>query len=95
MLIKLWPGNWKTQLKRTNQNVDEDNGKASNKGNVRYQKFRWFSSNGFWKNIGCLVSAPTFGLGGSRLWEKEEDIKISGNKRKRRSIQIKVDLYEV
>ena len=26
MLIKLWPGNWKTQLIRTNQKVDEDNG---------------------------------------------------------------------
>ena len=34
-------------------------------------------------------------LGGSRLWEKEEDIKLSGNKRKRHSIRIKVDLYEV
>ena len=21
-----------------------------------------------WKNIGCLLSAPTFGFGGSRLW---------------------------
>ena len=49
----------------------------------------------FWKNIGCLVSAPTFGLGGSRLWEKEEELKLSGNKRKRRSIRAKVDLYEV
>ena len=42
-----------------------------------------------------LVSAPTFGLGGSRLWEKEEEKNISGKKRKRRSIRAKVDLYEV
>ena len=78
-----------------NQKVDEDNGKELGKGNGRYQFFCRFSSNEFWKNIGCLVSAPTFGIGGSMLWEKEEDIKISGKKRKIRSIRIKVDFYEV
>ena len=65
------------------------------KGYVQYQKLRWFTRNEFWKNIGCIVSAPTFGLGESRLWEKEEDIKIIGKKRKILSIQIKFDLYEV
>ena len=66
MLIKLWPGDWIDQLKRMNQKVDEENGKQRVKGNVRYRKFRCFSSCEFWKNIGCLISAPTFGLGGSR-----------------------------
>ena len=83
MLIKLWPGYWKTQLKRMNHKVDEENGKSLVKANGRYQKVCHFSSNEFWKMIGCLVSVPTFGLGGSRLWEKEEGIKISGKKRKR------------
>ena len=73
----------------------EYNGKALGKGNVRYRKVRRFSSNEFWKNIGCLVSAPTFDLWGSRLWEKEGDIKLSVKKRKRSSIGIKFDLYEV
>ena len=68
MLSKLWPGNCKTQLKRVNQKVDEDNGKALVKGNGWYRKVCRFSSNKFWKNIGCLVSDPTFGIGGSRLW---------------------------
>ena len=68
MLIKLWPGDWMTRLKRMNKKVVKDNGKALNKGNVRYLKVRRFSSNEFWNNIGCLVSDPTFGLGGSRLW---------------------------
>ena len=44
--------------------VDEDNGKASGMVNGRYQTFRRFSGNEFWKNIGCIVPAPTFGLGG-------------------------------
>ena len=95
ILIKLWTGSCKTQLSRMNKNVDEENGKALGKGNVRYQKICRFSSNEFWKKIGCLVSTPTFGLWGSRLWEKEEDIKIRGNKKKRRSTFITVDLYEV
>ena len=64
-------------------------------GSGRYQKFRPFSSNELWKNIRCLVSDPTFGLGGLRLWEKEEDINIIGNKRKRLSIRKNIDLYEV
>ena len=55
-----------------NQKVDEDNGKTLNKGNVMYRKVCQFSRNGFWKNIGCPISDPTFDLGGSRLWNKEE-----------------------
>ena len=72
MLIKIWHGYWISKLKRMNLKVDEENGKLLNKGNVRYRKVFRFSSNEFWDNIGCLVLAPTFGLGGSRLWEKEE-----------------------
>ena len=51
MLIKLWPGDWIDQLKRMNQNVDEENGKQRVKGNVRFRKVRRFSSSEFWKNI--------------------------------------------
>ena len=50
--------------------------------NGQYQKVQQFSSNEFWKNIGCLFSDPTFGLEGLRLWDKEEDIKISVNNRR-------------
>ena len=95
MLIKLRTGDQISQLKRMNQKVDEENGKSLNKVNVWYRKVRRFSGNEFWKNIGCLISAPTFGLGGSRLWEKGEDLKLIGKKRKRRSIRLKFDLYEV
>ena len=42
MLIKL---HRKTQLKRKNQKVDENNEKELDKGNGHYQKVRWFSSN--------------------------------------------------
>ena len=95
MLIKLWPGDWISHLNRTNQKVNEENWKALNKGNIQYRKVCRFSSNEFWKNIGCLVSAPTFGLEGSRLWDKEEALNLIGKKRKIRYIRVKVDLYEV
>ena len=68
MLINLWPGYWMNQLKSMNKKVDDYNGKSLNKGNVWYRKVRQFSINGFWKNIGCLVSASTFGIGELRLW---------------------------
>ena len=58
-------------------------GKHWEKGNGQYRKVRQFFSNEFWKNIGCLVSDTNFGLGGSKLRKKEEDIKIGGNNRKR------------
>ena len=53
-----------------NLKVDEEKDKASVMVNRRAQKFRRFSSNEFWKNIGCLISDPTFGIGGLRLLEK-------------------------
>ena len=49
--------------------------------NGQDRKIWQFSSNKFWNKIGCFVSAPTFGIGGSRLWYKEEAKKISGKKR--------------
>ena len=64
MSTKLWHGDWMIQLNRMNQKVDEEIWKALSKGNVRYRNVRRFSSNELWKNIGCLVSAPIFGLGG-------------------------------
>ena len=38
MLIKLSPGDWVDQLKRTNKKVDEENGMQRVKGNVRFWK---------------------------------------------------------
>ena len=52
-----------TQLKRMNHKVNEDNRKPLVIGNIGYQKLCRFSNNGFWNNIGCLVSAPNFGIG--------------------------------
>ena len=52
--------------------ANEENGKSLVMVNGRYQKVRRFSSNEFWENIGCLVSATNFDIVGSRMWEKGE-----------------------
>ena len=64
MSINIWPGYFKNKLEMINTKVDEYNGKVVGMVNGQNQNVQRVSSNDFWKNIGCLVSAPTFGLGG-------------------------------
>ena len=85
MLMKSWPGDLEEKLKQTNNNVDEDNGRGGTQENRKLRKLQQFSREKFWKNIGCLLSAPNFGLGGSILWEYYT--KISGKRRKMCLIQ--------
>ena len=56
------------QLERMNMGVDEDTGKHVGIMNGTEYKIRRFLINKFWEKIGCLISAPTFGIGGLRLW---------------------------
>ena len=74
MLIKLWPGYWDEQLDQMDNKVDEENGREGTQENGRFRKLWRFSRNKLWKNIGCLISALTFGLGGSRMWDKDQHI---------------------
>ena len=69
---KIRPGDCNNKLKETNMKLNEENDKALVMVNGQYRNNWRFSSNKLWKNIGCLVSDPTFDLGGSRLWKKEE-----------------------
>ena len=65
MLIKIWPGDWEKNLEETDTRVNEENGRSM--GRRRIRKFWQFSRNEYWKSIGCLILAPSFGIGGSRL----------------------------
>ena len=91
MLMKLWNGYWENHIDQMHKNFDEDNERGGTQENRKFWKLWWFSRNGLWKNSGCLLSEPTFGLGSLIMWEK--DPKISGNKRKRSSIRLKVGFY--
>ena len=48
--------------------MDEENGKEMGIGNGGYKNICRFLRNDFCKNIGCPVSDPTFGIGGSSMW---------------------------
>ena len=61
-------GDWWDQIDQMNKKVDEDNGRGGNQENGIFQKLWRLSTNKFWKKIGCLISAPIFGIGGSILW---------------------------
>ena len=93
--MKLCSGDWKNQLKMMNLRVDEYNGRTVGMVNGQYRNVCQFSRNGIWKNIGCLVSDPTFGIGGLMLWEKEEAQEIRVNKRKNHSIRMNIDLHDI
>ena len=58
--------------------MDPDNDFFSRKISIR--KVCIFSSNYFCKNIGCIISVPTFVVGGDRSREEEADAKIIGRK---------------
>ena len=65
--MKLCPKDWNNQLERIRINMNEENGKSVGIVNEWARKVWRFPINEFLKNIGCLVSAFTFGIGGSRL----------------------------
>ena len=57
--------------------MDRKNGKTVGMIKGRAKNVWNFPSYEFWNNLGCLVLVPTFDLGGSRLWKKEEEKMIS------------------
>ena len=50
--------------------MDEENIRDMEK--VKISKVHRFLINEYWKNIGCLILAPTVGIGVYILWEKGE-----------------------
>ena len=51
-----------------NMRMDKENKKDVGMVKGWARKVQRFLIHSFWKSIGCLVLAPTFGLGGLRLW---------------------------
>ena len=75
--MKLQPEDWDNQLERMNMMVNNDNGRAVGMVKVSIRGVWRFPSNKFWNIVGCLISAPNFGIGVSILWEKKEEQNIS------------------
>ena len=67
LLIKLWPGDWKENLKKLNESVDDAN---SNRA-TRAQKIHRASQKEFWVFFGILLIARIEGVQGGELWRNK------------------------
>ena len=67
-LIKLWPGDWEKNMERMNKAVTMKNRVTLNGGGKRQVKK--FTRQEFWKCIGCILSAITYGKKGRNLWSE-------------------------
>ena len=59
------------------------------------EKFVGFPAMNFGRTLVVSFQLLSLVLGGSRLWEKQEGLKLIGRKRNRHSIRVKIDFYEV
>jgi hypothetical protein len=68
LLQKMWPGNWKQQLRQLNIKISTVN--ASN-GNKNIREIHAVSEYEWWVFIGILISAGPHDRGGIKLWAKQ------------------------
>ena len=65
-LIQLWQGDWVNHMSKMNEVVDEHN-RLDKCGGKRWLVWH-FSNKEFWKYIGCIVLAVTYGKKGHIIW---------------------------
>ena len=93
-LIKLWPGNWEKQMEKMNEAVCMKNRVTLNRRGKRRVKI--FTSQEFWKCIGCILLAVTYGKKGRNLWsEVSKDVGKHENQTLRRDVHGTTDLQKV
>jgi hypothetical protein len=68
LLQKMWPGDWRHQLRQLNIKVAAENLLNSNNKNRR--DIHLVSEQEWWVFIGVLISAGPQGKGGNKLWER-------------------------
>ena len=93
-LLHLWPGDWVNQMKQMNEAVGMNNHVTVSGGGKRL--VRPFRRQEFWKCIGCVLSAVTYGKKGKKLWI--ELPKYSGNMaptKIQRDVHGNTDLYKI
>ena len=93
-LIQLWPGDWVKQMEKINEAVGMKN--CVTVGGGRKRILCPFIRQQFWKGIGCVILAVTYGKKGQKLWS--ELPKYSGNiapTELRRVVRGNTNLYKV
>ena len=93
-LIKLWPGDWEKQMEKINEAVTMKNCVTVNGGGKRQVKK--FTRQEFWKCIGCILWAVTYGKKGRNLWsEVSKDVGKHENQKLRRDVSVTTNLQKV
>ena len=93
-LIKLWPGDWVRHMEKMNEAVCMKNRVSSNGGGKRQVKK--FKRQEFWKCIGCILLAVTYGKKERKLWsEVPKGFGKYGNLTLRRDVRGTTNLYKV
>ena len=64
----MWPVYWVKQMAKMNEAVVINNRNTMNGGGKRL--VRPFKSQEFWKCIGCILSAVTYGNKGQNIWSE-------------------------
>ena len=93
-LVQLWLVDWVRHIEKMNEVVFIKNCSTSNGGGKRPVKP--FKRQEFWKCIGCILSAVTYGKKGRKLWS--EVPKCFGkyeNPKLRRDFRGTTDIYKV
>ena len=66
IFMKLWPGNWKQQLKNMNKAIENANENASRRIPL-VSEYEW------WAFISIMVALAAFNMGGERLWQQSTE----------------------
>ena len=67
-IIQLWPGDGLSQMEKIYEAVCLKNCVTTNEGGK--QLVHPFKRQNFWKCIGCILSAVTYGKKGHKLWRE-------------------------
>jgi hypothetical protein len=74
LLQKMWPGDWRQQLRQLNLKIEATNAAERGKG----KKINGVSEQEWWVFIGIIISAGPQGKGGNKLWEKPSHHREAG-----------------
>jgi hypothetical protein len=70
---KMWPGDWRQQLRQHNVKIGADNSMGIAAAKKNFKKVNLVTENEWWVFLGVLVSAGPHGKGGVKLWEKRRE----------------------
>ena len=67
-IIQLWSGGWVKQIEKMNEMVGMKNFILMSGINRWLRLVRHFTRQKFWKCIGCIISAVTYGMKVHKIW---------------------------